>query len=652
MAEPVSNSTTTPFVPLSGTQPPLNVAERLRANAARWPDKRALQFPSGKKSYAHKTFRELDEESDRWAYALAAAGIGRGTKTLLMVKPSPELFSVLFALFKLGAVPVVVDPGMGLGRMLHCYRTVGADALVGIPAAHVVRLLFPRSFASLKSWVTVGKRRGWGGAMLPPPADQELPRAPFPIAETRADDLLMINFTTGATGPAKGVEYTHGLADAMIRRIESEFAHGADDVALAPLPLFAAFHLLIGATTILPPIDPNRPALADAQAMLDTIDAMAVTHMFASPAFLRRVGDFAAARGRRIATLRRVISGGAPVLPSVARRFAELLSPGARLHVTYGATEALPIASIATDELFGDTLTQTAAGQGSCVGRPLPELELRVIRVSDDPITRWANALAVPAGEVGELTIAGPTVSRRYHESPEWNALMKIEDGARSWHRTGDLGRVDADGRVWFAGRKSQTVHTARGPLYTAQWEGIFDAHPDVYRSALVGVGPVGAQQPVVCIELQKRVSATERRRIERELLALAASQPLTRGVRAFLFHPGFPVDIRHNAKIDRGTLGQWATRQLTPPPALLKLIPLAGWLFILVGLVAPLSLPLRVLWAVDLFLSVVVHGLQLFTALPRGLRAGYSRPQTIAYTFLYGATWWKFLDTGPGPRP
>jgi acyl-CoA synthetase (AMP-forming)/AMP-acid ligase II/uncharacterized protein YhhL (DUF1145 family) len=657
MATPLPQTTPKTTARTTDARPPtdgpaLNVAQRLRVNAGLWPDKPALHFPSRQRNhYAHKTFRELDAESDRWAHALAAAQIGRGTKTLLMVKPSPELFTVLFALFKLGAVPVVVDPGMGLSRMLHCYRTVGADALVGIPAAHVVRVLFPRAFASLKSWVTVGRKLGWSGATLPPPASRALPDEPFPIADTRADDLLMVNFTTGATGPAKGVEYTHSLADAMIRRIESEFAHGADDVALAPLPLFAAFHLLIGAATILPPIDPNRPARADAAAMLDTLDQFRVTHMFASPAFLRRVGDYAALHERRLPTLRRVISGGAPVLPSVARRFAGLLSPDARLHVTYGATEALPIASIASDELLGETSARSAAGEGSCVGRPLPELELRVIRASDEPITRWANALLAPAGEVGELTIAGPTVSRRYHESPEWNALLKIADGARSWHRTGDLGRVDADGRVWFAGRKSQTVHSARGPLFTAHWEGIFDAHPDVYRSALVGIGPIGAQQPVVCVELSRRRSAGDRRRIERELLALAASHPLTRGVRALLFHRGFPVDIRHNAKIDRAQLAGWAARRLAPPPRALQLIPLAGWLFILIGLVTPLPSLLRTLWAVDLFSSVVVHGLQLFVALPRGTRAGYSRLQTVAYTFLYGATWWKFLDAGPGPR-
>ncbi len=732
---------------------PLNVATRLRENARRWPDKRALYFNAdARHHYASKTFRELDEESDRWAHALVAARIGRGTKTLLMVKPSPELFTVLFALFKVGAVPVVVDPGMGLGRMLHAYRTVGADALVGIPAAHVVRVLFPRSFESLRSWVTVGRKLGWTGATLPPPAAFTAPSGPFPIAETRADDLLMINFTTGATGPAKGVEYTHGIADAMIGSIEHEFAHGPDDVALAPLPLFTAFHLLIGATTILPPIDPNRPALADAAAMIATIAQHEVTHMFASPAFLRRVGDYAVEHHHKLPSLRRVIAGGAPVLPSIARRFVGLMAADARLHVTYGATEALPIASIAADELFGDTAAgdaatgaaatgaaagdavtgaaatgdaaagdavtgaaatgaaatgdaaagdavtgaaaavaaaagdgaagrpardgalrsgnatladasspkngehagslsaRSAAGHGSCVGRPLPSLQLRVIRTSDDPITRWSNALLAAPGEVGELTIAGPLVSRRYHESPESNALMKIEDGARSWHRTGDLGRVDGDGRVWFAGRKSQTVHTVRGPQYTAQWEGIFDAHPAVYRSALVGVGPIGAQQPVVCVELQ-RDQWRNRPAIERQLIALAAANPLTRGARAFLFHRGFPVDIRHNAKIDRGQLAEWAARQLAPPPHALKLIPLAGWLFIIIGLVVPLPSLLRVLWAIDVFLSVVVHGLQLFTALPRGRRAGYSRTQTVAYTFLYGATWWKFLDAGAGPR-
>jgi acyl-CoA synthetase (AMP-forming)/AMP-acid ligase II len=640
--------------------PALNIAELLRANALEWPEKKAIVYPAGtdhegRTVYAHKTFRHVDQESDAMARGFTKAGITKGTKTILMVKPSPELFSITLALIKVGAVPVVVDPGMGITRMLHCYKAVGADAFVGIPIAHVVRVLSPSTFSTLRTAVTVGRRLGWGGHSLDDIAEPSA--EPLPITPATSDDLLIVNFTTGSTGPAKGVEYTHANVHAMLRRIRAQYGHGPDDVALAPLPLFALFHLLIGATAILPPMDPTKPALADAKKMIDAIRTFRVDMMFASPAFLRRVGRYAEERGITLPSLQEVVAGGAPVTASIVGCFKKALSPRARLHTTYGATEALPISSIESSEILGETSAMTRLGQGTCVGMPLDELALRIVRISDEPIAAWSDDLVVKQGEVGEITIAGPIVSRRYHATPEANTLMKIADGARTWHRTGDLGFIDEKGRVWFCGRKSQRVTSARGPLFTVQWEGIFNAHPDVYRTALVGVGPAGAQEAVVCVELRKEETLEECARIERELGEIAAAHPLTQGIKAFLIHPGFPVDIRHNAKIGREELAAWAAEAIERPRGStgsgrardsLLLVPILGWLFILYGLIFPFeNVALRAIFWVDILLSVGVHGLQLSLSLPAGKRAGYSTPKIVLYTFLFGATWWKFLEPG-----
>jgi acyl-CoA synthetase (AMP-forming)/AMP-acid ligase II len=636
-----------------------NIAERLRANARRFPERKGLLFPAGTDAkgscvYGHQTFRAIDEQSDAYARGFRRAGIGKGTKTILMVKPGPDLFAITFALLKLGAVPVVVDPGMGVKRMLHCYETVGADAFVGIPIAHAVRVLSPRAFASLKTWITVGTRYFWGGPTLRGIAEHAA--EPLPIEPMTADDLMIINFTTGSTGPAKGVEYTHGIADAMVRQIVSSFGQGEDAVTLATLPLFAIFDLLIGSTSILPPMDPTKPAHVDPRVMIDAIHTYRVTHMFASPAFLHRVGPYAAARGITFPSFARVTSGGAPVAPSIVACFKGLLGPEAQLDTTYGATEALPIASIESRAILGETQALTRTGKGTCVGEPVPGLEARIIRISDEPIAAWSADLELPTGEVGEIAIRGPMVSTRYHQAPHTNAAMKIADAGGLWHRTGDLGAIDEKGRLWYASRKSQRVTTPRGPLFTVQWEGIFDAHPDVYRSALVGVGPRGSQEPVVCIELRKSETRASRERIEGELRALASANPLTRSVKAFLFHPGFPVDIRHNAKINREELAEWAAsivgdgRGAGAGRAWLFAIPIAGWLFVLFGLAFPLAPALRAVWWIDVFLSVVVHGLQLFLAIPKGKRAGYPTAQIVVLTFLLGGTWWKFIKPIPLP--
>ena len=614
----------------------MNIAVRLRENAQRKPEQTALIFPQGS-GYAEKTYGEMDRESDALARGFARAGIHRGTRTIVMLKPGFELFACLFALIKLGAVPVIVDPGMGVGRMLRCYRAVGAEAFVGIPLAHVVRVLSPRAFAGLSTVVTVGRRWFWGGHTLSELAERA--SEPFDIADVSDDDLLFINFTTGSTGPAKGVEYTHGMALAMLGRIEAAFAQSADSVTFATLPLFVIFDLLQGSRSILPAMDVTKPAFVDAARMVRDIQHYGATHMFASPAFLHRVGAHAAKHNLTLPSLRTVVAGGAPVGDAILRCMERVLAPGARIAVTYGATEALPIASIDADRRLAMSERGPHTGHGTCVGQPSEGLALRIVRISDGPIERWSDELVLPAGEVGEIVLAGKFVSPSYHRSPRYDALHKIADGAKRWHRTGDLGYLDAHGDLWFCGRKSQRVQTASGPAYTVQWEGVFNAHPDVHRTALVGV----EGKAVICVELRPGVEPSPT--LARELRERGRERGLT--VEHILFHPRFPVDIRHNAKIGREELSRWARRKLSPHRRgrLLYAVPIAGWVFIVIGLIVPFTNPvLRGLWLVDLFLSVAVHGAQLFAAVPRGKRAGYSTFESVFRTFLLGATWWKFL--------
>ncbi len=631
-----------------------NIAGWLRLRAGQTPDKPALYFssPSARGTYEHRTYRQVDEGSDAYARGLQRLGVIRGSKVILLIRPGPELFLVIFALFKLGAVAVVVDPGMGLDRMLHCYRAAAADAFIGIPVAHGVRLLHPGSFRTLKTLVTVGRRWLWGGHRLEDIAESG---APFPLAQVRADELLIINFTTGSTGPAKGVEYSHGTAQAMLSTIAGHFGQGPEDVSLVTLTLLGVFDLMLGSTVVLAPMDPSRPASVDARRMIDALAAFGVTHMFASPAFLHRVGSYAEAHGLRLPSLRRVIAGGAPVSLSILERFHGLLDGEARMHVTYGATEALPIASIDAREILGETAAETRAGRGSCVGRPLGDLEARTILITEDAIARWTEELEAPAGDVGEIVLRGAIVSRRYHDNPRADAQTKIADPAGAWHRTGDLGWIDERGRIWVCGRKSQRVMTADGPQFTVQWEGVFNAHPAVYRSALVGVAEGGApKEPVVCVELRERLDAAGRRRLEGELLAMARANPRVSGARTFLVHPGFPVDVRHNAKIDREELSAWAEARLGVPGEgtarerrgrWLWAVPIGGWLLVIYGALWPFQHPLlRAIWLIDLFLSVVVHGVQLVVALPVARRAGHGVVQAVLLTFLLGATWWRPL--------
>jgi olefin beta-lactone synthetase len=243
---------------------------------------------------------------------------------------------------------------------------------------------------------------------------------------------------------------------------------------------------------------------------------------------------------------------------------ARLESP-AQVHTVYGATEALPVASIGSDEILGETRHATDQGRGVCVGRPVAGIDVRIIGISDDPIPKWSDDLLVPDGTIGEIAVSGPVVTREYFNRPEATRLAKIADPTRAvfYHRMGDVGYLDDRGRIWFCGRKSHRVVLPDETLFTIPCEAIFNTHPDVFRSALVGVKRGEETVPVICIEPARRLSRGEQQRVRRELLERGAGFPHTRRIRTILFHPAFPVDIRHNSKIFREKLAVWAGRRI-----------------------------------------------------------------------------------------
>jgi len=540
----------------------VNIAYRLEEMARRRPHKRAVVQPlrrdsGGRMAYAHLTFQQLQAESDCLARGLEGAGLRRGIRTVVMVKPGIEFFVLIFALFKVGAVPVVVDPGMGIPRMIRCLESTRPEAFIGIPLAHLLRWFYRRPFAGVKTALTAGSRWLWPGRSLQGLAVR--PWTPYPAAPTQRDEAAAILFTTGSTGPAKGAVYTHGNFDGQIRQIQDHFQIGEDEVDLPTFPLFALFDPALGMTAVIPDMDPRWPSRVDPHRIIEPIVDHGVTNMFASPALLRRVGAFAAARRLKLPSLRRVVSAGAPVDPAIVEQFGGLLEDSAEVHTPYGATEAVPVVSIGSREILSETRALTAKGYGLCVGRRLPHTRLAIIAIHDAPIPAWDDALLLPDGEIGEIVVQGDLVTRHYHQDPQADALAKIPAGDGFWHRMGDLGWQDRKGRLWFCGRKSHRVTTPAGDMFTIPVEAVFNQHPAVFRSALVGLGRRPNQIPVVCIELHPDHRRTAKATLARELLSLAASQPLTRAVREILFHPGFPVDIRHNAKIHRETLADWA---------------------------------------------------------------------------------------------
>ena len=498
------------------------------------------------------------------ATGLAAVGIVRGMRTALMVEPSLEFFGLTFALFKLGAVPVLIDPGMGIKSLGRCLAEAQPLAFIGVPKAHAARVVLGWAKSTIALNVTVGRKGPWGGFTLEQIRELGWAGLPLGVAPTEPDETAAILFTSGSTGPPKGAVYTHAIFSAQVETLRSLYAIEPGEVDLATFPLFALFAPALGMTAIIPDMDATRPAQVKSSRIFEAIADFGVTNLFGSPALLDRVGRDGEAIGIRLPTLRRVLSAGAPVRAAVIERFAKLLAPGVQIFTPYGATEALPVASIGSDEILGETRARTAEGAGVCLGRPVKSMDVAIIEISDHPILRWSNSLVVPTGVVGEIVARGPVVTRSYYNRPEATAGAKIvDDDGNIRHRMGDLGRFDGEGRLWFLGRKTQRVETASSVLHTIACEAVFNEHPAVARTALVGVGPSGAARPVICVELKRDQVTTPRDRLVRELLKLGAARPHTSEIRDILFHPAFPVDIRHNAKIFREKLAIWAARRL-----------------------------------------------------------------------------------------
>jgi acyl-CoA synthetase (AMP-forming)/AMP-acid ligase II len=542
---------------------PCNIAASLPRLARERPDQVAMRCSGRDGRYAIAlSYAELDARSDAIAAGLAARGIVRGTRTVLMVRPTPEFFLLMFALFKAGAVPVLVDPGIDKRALRQCLDEAAPEAFIGIPLAQLARVLL-RWARSARVRVTTGAR-----AILADVTLAEIERAGTgagpQLADTQPDDVAAILFTSGSTGIPKGVVYRHRHFVAQIEMMREAFGIVAGGVDLPTFPPFALFDPALGLTSIIPDMDPTRPAKADPRKLHAAMQRFGVDQLFGSPALMRVLTD----HGQPLPGLRRVTSAGAPVPADVVAKLRELLPPEAQFWTPYGATECLPVAVIEGRELL--TLrARTEQGAGTCVGRAVPPNEVRLIRVTDEAIERWSDDLIVKAGIVGEITVAGPSATDLYFNREAQTRLAKIretlpEGGERIVHRMGDLGYVDAEGRLWFCGRKSQRVVTAETTLCTEQVEPVFNTHPDVRRTALVGVGRFGSQRAVLCVELRAGVSAREWPRIEAELRHLGEGFVHTAKVAAFLHHPKpFPVDIRHNAKIGREKLALWAAKRL-----------------------------------------------------------------------------------------
>jgi acyl-CoA synthetase (AMP-forming)/AMP-acid ligase II len=547
-----------------------NVAARLRLVTSLAPGAIAIAEPDGpptadgSRSYALTTLGNLNERSDTIAKGLLAWGVRPGMRLAMLVPFGANFIELVFALMKTGVVTVLIDPGMGREHMIRCLSEAEPDGFVGVPKAQWARRFLKKRFPKAKWNVTVSNRPVWFGHSLEKIiALGKDPSQAIPFPRIERSNQAAIIFTTGSTGPPKGVLYTHGTFHAQIDRIRERYDIHRGSRDLACFPLFGLFDAVMGVTTIIPDMDPTRPAKVNPQRLIEAATQWEVDQAFGSPALWNTVVRWAEKNNvtQPFPTVRRVLSAGAPVPAVTLEKLRGLIHPEANIETPYGATEALPIASIESREIIAETGPAASKGKGTCVGTRFDNVQWKVIEIEDGPIETLDQIVELPAGKIGELMVTGPMVTEQYVVRSDQNSMHKVRDGQITWHRMGDVGYLDARDRFWFCGRKAHRITMEKRTLYTVPCEAIFNAHPAVYRSALVARGQRPAQEPVMIIEPhpEKRPNSdVERQTLLAELQDLAARNPLTRRIEEIQIWPSsLPVDIRHNSKIFRERLAE-----------------------------------------------------------------------------------------------
>ncbi len=479
------------------------------------------------------TFAELAQRVDAVASELRRRGLRPGDHVAMLTPPGVDLVAAVYGVWRAGGVTVIADRGLGVKGLGRAVRSARPRFVIGPRRARLAALAL--------RWAPRAVRLDIG-ELLAAPVDQ-LPAGP------RGNAPCAVLFTSGATGPAKGVLYRHDQLAAQRDALAATYSITADDRLVAAFAPFALYGPALGIPTALPDVDVTKPAQLTADALDAACRRISATLAFASPAALANVAATATS-GRKLVglgELRVVFSAGAPV-PSETLRAIAGLAPGATLHTPYGMTEVLPVTDIELTDI--EQAESADANGGVCVGRPVAGAEVRIAALDFD-----AEHLPpeLGPGSTGEILIRAPWVSDGYL------GLWATERAARpgpvgDWHRSGDVGHLDAIGRLWVEGRVVHVIHAAGGPVTSVPVERAVERALGVPRVAAVGVGPVGSQQLVIVVEdpdATQGPAASE--------LAASVREAVSESVASVLTARHLPVDIRHNAKIDRAAVATWA---------------------------------------------------------------------------------------------
>jgi len=537
----------------------MNVSDQITDIAIKLPYKMANAMPVKNSGdtylYSHYTFIQLEERINQFSHRLVKLGLKRGDKVLVFVKPCLDFAPLIFALFKIGAVSVFIDPGMGKKNFLKAIEQVEPQVLIGIPKVHILRMFFKSSFKKIGLYINFARFNFLGSKSLLNNLNSEA--SLYEAIKPNKNEMGAILFTSGGTGIPKGVVYTHDIFIEQTKILKEEFNLNASDVDVPGFPLFAMFTLSMGMTSYIPDMDPSKPAKANPKKLVKNIMDSGATFVAGSPSIWKNVSDYCIKHNITLPSIRAVCMFGAPIPNTLHRDFSKIL-PNGTTFTPYGATESLPIANISGKEVLLETAKLSDQGHGVCVGHPLHGVEVKIIKSTFDVITHLSQAQFLETNEIGEIIVSSPTTTQSYYQMELKTRESKIIDENKIWHRMGDMGYIDQLGRLWFCGRKSHVVSLGNTSHYTIPIESIVNQHPMIKRSALIEYNNELALV-LERVDLKVKLPISERNNFYAEVFEMLHGHQLTKDIHHLFLSKSFPVDVRHNIKIDRIKLRKMA---------------------------------------------------------------------------------------------
>jgi len=516
-------------------------------------------------SYKRTSAAELMRLITKYQRGLRHLGLLPGDKVVFLVPAGKEFLALVYATLGCGAIPVFVDPGVGRPYLLRCIEDTRPDAFISVPKGYLLKLFSRTAFSKCKFQITVTR---WRIPGIEHTLSFLEKFSSAPLAVTPSSGTELIAFTSGATGTPKGVVYTRESTQGVLVTLKESFGICGGDVDMPLLPIFSIFNMALGVTTVFPPMDAAKPLDLDPEVTIRVLRENECTSSFGSPTLWHKLAEYCVRAGIKLSSMRRILIAGAPVSDQVLETVGKVVEPS-KVFTPYGATEALPVTLLSAEQRAKATLITALSGeQGTLVGKVVAGIEVAILpHGAASDVVGLLKEGRLPPRIIGDIVVKGLHVSPSYLHRPDAVQRSKIKDGTALWHRMGDMGYLDEEGNLYFCGRAAHIVEIAGVSKYSIPVERIFNEHSAIRRSALVLCEwPKGPAAGIVVEPYPEffPTNSKDESRLIAELRALGAGNTLSADIQYFFFHRSFPVDGRHNAKIFRDQLGEWASGELS----------------------------------------------------------------------------------------